>query len=130
MGRYADALSLADEVLANMAAVEDDRGRFWCRIQLARVTYALGDYRGSTEHCRRAVESLDLAPSMEGVGPDFPASMRPLGARCTLDLGRIRHLQGRRDEARALLGRAAGQFQAMGMATWLLLAETAIQSLG
>jgi DNA-binding SARP family transcriptional activator len=75
LGRYQEGLALAEPVLAATAAATDHRGQFWIHIQLARIGNALGDYRRSAEHARRASASLFLAPTMEGVGADYPPDL-------------------------------------------------------
>jgi tetratricopeptide (TPR) repeat protein len=49
--------------------------------------------------------------------------MRPLGARCRVELARVRRGQGRMEESAGLLGRAIAEFRDMGMAFWLRRAE-------
>jgi DNA-binding SARP family transcriptional activator len=72
LGRYAEGLTLAEQVCSGTVATSDHRGHFWTHIQLARVRHALGDYRQSVTHCRQASACLELTPSMEGIGPDYP----------------------------------------------------------
>jgi hypothetical protein len=56
--------------------------------------------------------------------------MRPLVARCRLDLARLYHVRGQPDRARALLVETAGEFRELGMSLWLSRAETALAALG
>jgi hypothetical protein len=55
--------------------------------------------------------------------------MRPLAARCRLDLGLLCHARGQPDRARALLLESAGEFREMGMGLWLSRAEAALAAL-
>jgi len=56
--------------------------------------------------------------------------MRPLLARCHLDLGAMERRQGHPQEATAHLARAAALFHEMGMASWLARAEAELAALG
>lgn len=159
-GRAPEAVALLEDVLGSARAVrysllveESDIRLGEAYLSVGRLADAdrslAGALRRAREAGARGMEAEALralgrltgrrpSPDLEAAGGHIAAAsgvadqlgMRPLGARCALDLGRVRHLQGRDDEARALLGRAAGQFREMGMAFWLSLAESAIVSLG
>jgi tetratricopeptide (TPR) repeat protein len=159
-GRAPEAISLLEDVLERARAdqysllVDDLEIRLGeAYLSAGRLAEADRALTGALRHARTTKARGTEAEALRALGnlaqggpaPDFNAAashieaaadlaeqlgMRPLGARCALELGGVRHLQGRRDEARALLGRAAGQFREMGMAFWRGRAETAILSLG
>ena len=49
--------------------------------------------------------------------------LRPLAARCELDLGALYHRTGHADRAREHLARSVALFRQMGMSPWLTSAE-------
>jgi DNA-binding SARP family transcriptional activator len=72
-GRHVEALDTAERALARAIAARDSGGQFWLNINLARICYALGDYRRAITHGRQGQDCLAREPSIAGaVTRDLP----------------------------------------------------------
>jgi tetratricopeptide (TPR) repeat protein len=72
-GRHREALRAAERALAIVTSADDLAGQFWVNINLARICYALGDYRRALAHGRQAENCLGRAPAISGaVTRDLP----------------------------------------------------------
>ena len=75
-GRYAEALAAGQRALAMATTAADASGQFWVNINLARICYAIGDYRAAVDHGRRSESCLARAPALSGaVTQDLPPSV-------------------------------------------------------
>jgi hypothetical protein len=113
-GRSADGDRLLREALRR-ARASGARGAE------AEVLRALGDRasRGRAPDLESAARYVAEARALAD-----HLGMRPLGARCRLDLARVRRGQGRVEESAGLLDAAIAEFRQMGMGFWLSRAES------
>jgi DNA-binding SARP family transcriptional activator len=119
-GHVDDALAAAEHALT-LADAHGERGnRAYALRLLAEATLRRGhpDVESAGQHLGQA---LVLAEEL---------GMRPLAARCRLDMGRLYLRSGDRTKARDHLGVASARLREMDMRRWSEQAEAASQELG
>jgi tetratricopeptide (TPR) repeat protein len=109
-GQADDAAMWADQAL-EQARLRGERGHeTWA----LRAQPEVASARTPTAAVKRYHEALAVAGNL---------GVRPLEARCHLGLAALHRAAGRRDQARAALGRARGPLRSMGMEFWLARAR-------
>jgi tetratricopeptide (TPR) repeat protein len=115
-GRLEEAQALAERALV-LAREYQERGHQAYTLRLLGEIVARRNPPESAQAEAHYQQALALAEAL---------SMRPLVARCYLDLGRLHGQSGRATQARAALSTAIELYRAMEMTFWLPQAETAL----
>jgi len=113
-GRVDQAQRCVDRALALAAAGEEHGSRAWTLRLAAEIALASGP-----AHADQAAERFQAARALAD-----EHGMRPLRARCHLGLGRLYRRLDHLEDARVELSAAISITREMGMAHWLLEAET------
>jgi tetratricopeptide (TPR) repeat protein len=105
-------------------------------VQMSRELGARGDEAWALHLVAQIAarrEPPDFDRALEAYGEALAVAeeleMRPLEAQCRLAIGTVYQRQGRVEDARAEIGRAAEQLRALDMASWLERAEALLGAL-
>jgi DNA-binding SARP family transcriptional activator/tetratricopeptide (TPR) repeat protein len=111
-GRYPEAAACYQRALRDAKTLRDETGVAYLSLDEGRLRTLEGEHAAATDLFVEALTLFDRHGNEGGA------------ARARYELGLLRLLQGRRDEARVLLSAAHERFVALGHARWSVRTET------